>query len=71
MNNGPFLSLTTLLLELKVLLEDGSEAVSLEDACLVDQLLFVGWKSIQVKEQWNIVPFREQQQQTVKPKLLQ
>lgn len=42
-DHGPLLALLALLLELEVLLEDGGEAVPLEHARLVDDLVLVGW----------------------------
>lgn len=55
MDDGSLLALATFLLELKVFLKDGCKAVSLQHARLVDHLLLIGWKSIQVKEQRHVV----------------
>lgn len=58
MDHSPLLALLALLLELEVLLKDGGEAVPLQHARLVDHLVLVGWQSVQVVEEGDIVSWQ-------------
>lgn len=78
-DDGPLLSLVAALLEVKVFLEDGREAVPLEQADALDQLGPVVRHALEVHQQADVVAVlgRDQQrpvhplEQLVRPVLLQ